>query len=252
HVDERSRREPARPHRVRGDPLPRVRPHGAVLERGARLRSGPADRGRVGHPARARRAHSAPLAPATRPAAAAPELDPPRPVRPGPGDRGRPPARPRRPQLPVAVRAGRGLRGPGGPRRQLVLRGPGRGLAAGAATLADASSRAKSKQKEMVRPATEDGTMTTPTKTPADAGEQQLFSATSFPEMYEQALVGALFDPWVALLLDDVALAPGDRLLDVACGTGIAARRARERLGEGATVVGVDVNPGMLGVARRV
>lgn len=94
--------------------------------------------------------------------------------------------------------------------------------------------------------------MTTPTKTPAAAGEQQLFSATSFPEMYEQALVGALFDPWVALLLDDVALAPGDRLLDVACGTGIAARRARERLGEGATVVGVDVNPGMLGVARRV
>ena len=78
-----------------------------------------------------------------------------------------------------------------------------------------------------------------------------LFSGLSFPDMYEQALVGPLFDPWVEPLLGDVHLAPGDRVLDVACGTGIVARRARERLGDAATVVGVDVNPQMLAVARR-
>lgn len=78
------------------------------------------------------------------------------------------------------------------------------------------------------------------------------FTSQSFPELYEQALVEPLFSPWADPLLDEVRLAPGDRVLDVACGTGIVARRARARLGAGGTVVGVDVNAGMLAVARRV
>ncbi len=78
------------------------------------------------------------------------------------------------------------------------------------------------------------------------------FAQSSFPEMYEQALVGPLFRPWVEPVLDAVGLAPGDRVLDVACGTGIVARLARERLGDAGRVVGVDLNPGMLTVARRV
>jgi ubiquinone/menaquinone biosynthesis C-methylase UbiE len=44
----------------------------------------------------------------------------------------------------------------------------------------------------------------------------------------------------------------GDSLLDVACGTGIAARIGRERLGPGARIVGVDAAPPMLAVARTV
>lgn len=83
-------------------------------------------------------------------------------------------------------------------------------------------------------------------------GEQQLFSQRSFPETYEQALVGPLFQPWVDSLLEDVELGPGDRVLDIACGTGIVARLAKERLGATGRVVGVDVNPQMLAVARRV
>lgn len=78
------------------------------------------------------------------------------------------------------------------------------------------------------------------------------FARSSFPEMYEQALVGPLFRPWAELILDDVQLTPGDRLLDVACGTGIVARLARERLGATGTVVGIDSSPAMLAVARRV
>jgi ubiquinone/menaquinone biosynthesis C-methylase UbiE len=75
---------------------------------------------------------------------------------------------------------------------------------------------------------------------------------TSFPEMYERWLVMPLFRPWAELTLDEVKLAPGDRVLDIACGTGIVARVARERLGNTGRVVGVDVSPDMLAVARTV
>ena len=74
----------------------------------------------------------------------------------------------------------------------------------------------------------------------------------SIPEIFEQGLVGPLFRPWVDPLLDEVRLATGDRVLDVACGTGIVARVARERLGGAAAIVGVDVSAPMLAVARRV
>jgi ubiquinone/menaquinone biosynthesis C-methylase UbiE len=72
----------------------------------------------------------------------------------------------------------------------------------------------------------------------------------SFPEMYERWLVEPLFRPWAELTLDEVNLSAGDRVLDIACGTGIVARLARKRLGVGAQVVGIDVSPDMLAVAR--
>lgn len=72
----------------------------------------------------------------------------------------------------------------------------------------------------------------------------------SGPDAYEAYLVPPMFAPWAERLLDRVDLAPADRVLDVACGTGIVARRAAARLGEAGTVVGVDVNEGMLHVAR--
>lgn len=71
----------------------------------------------------------------------------------------------------------------------------------------------------------------------------------SFPELYEQALVGPLFRPFAELLVGEAGLAPGARVLDIACGTGIVARLAAARVGP-ATVVGVDVSPPMLAVAR--
>jgi ubiquinone/menaquinone biosynthesis C-methylase UbiE len=86
----------------------------------------------------------------------------------------------------------------------------------------------------------------------SEGGIQRLFAQASFPEIYEQALVGPLFRPWVDPLLDDVELEPGRRVLDIACGTGIVARIAKERLGSTGTVVGVDLNPQMLVVARHM
>jgi ubiquinone/menaquinone biosynthesis C-methylase UbiE len=74
----------------------------------------------------------------------------------------------------------------------------------------------------------------------------------TFPEMYERHLVGALFRPWALALLDEVDWREGARVLDVACGTGIVARLARERVGPRALVAAVDVSAPMLEVARRM
>jgi SAM-dependent methyltransferase len=74
----------------------------------------------------------------------------------------------------------------------------------------------------------------------------------TFPQMYERWLVGPLFWPWAQITLEEIQLSPGDHVLDVACGTGIVARLARERLGGTGSVVGVDVSPDMLAVARAV
>lgn len=74
----------------------------------------------------------------------------------------------------------------------------------------------------------------------------------SFPEMYERWLAGPLFQPWAGITLDEVGLSPGDHCLDIACGTGVVARAAKERLGNSGKVVGVDISPDMLAVARAV
>lgn len=73
----------------------------------------------------------------------------------------------------------------------------------------------------------------------------------SMADMYERVLVDPLFRRFVDDLLLRAELAAGDRVLDVACGTGIVARVAQERLGPGARVVGVDPSAPMLEVARR-
>lgn len=70
----------------------------------------------------------------------------------------------------------------------------------------------------------------------------------SAAEVYEELFVPALFGQWAPVLLEAVGLRPGDRVLDVGCGTGVVAREARRR---GGRVTGVDVNEGMLAVARR-
>jgi ubiquinone/menaquinone biosynthesis C-methylase UbiE len=78
------------------------------------------------------------------------------------------------------------------------------------------------------------------------------FGQTSFPEVYESEIVGPLFRPFAELLLVDAAPTPGEHVLDIACGTGIVARLAKSRVGATGNVVGIDLNPAMLTVARRV
>ncbi len=71
----------------------------------------------------------------------------------------------------------------------------------------------------------------------------------SAPELYERYLVRAITALWAADLVERAAPRPGERVLDVACGTGIVARLAAQRIGTG-RVVGLDINSGMLAVAR--
>ena len=69
-------------------------------------------------------------------------------------------------------------------------------------------------------------------------------------ETYESYFVPAMFLPWSKLLLGHADLQSRHRVLDVACGTGIVARQAAPSVGAQGQVVGLDLNPVMLGVAR--
>lgn len=71
-------------------------------------------------------------------------------------------------------------------------------------------------------------------------------------ENYERFFVPAIGAPLANELIGIAALRPGERVLDVACGTGVATRLAAERVGNTGAVSGLDLNPGMLGVARSV
>jgi ubiquinone/menaquinone biosynthesis C-methylase UbiE len=69
-------------------------------------------------------------------------------------------------------------------------------------------------------------------------------------ESYERFFVPAIGAPLARDLVRLAALRPGERVLDVACGTGVVARLASREVGATGTVAGLDVNPGMLAVAR--
>jgi ubiquinone/menaquinone biosynthesis C-methylase UbiE len=69
-------------------------------------------------------------------------------------------------------------------------------------------------------------------------------------ESYERFFVPAIGEPLARDLVRRAALRPGERVLDVGCGTGVVARLAAREVGAAGTVAGLDVNPGMLAVAR--
>lgn len=72
------------------------------------------------------------------------------------------------------------------------------------------------------------------------------------PVNYERYFVPAIGKPVARDLISTADLKPGQQVLDVACGTGIVARLALPLVGEAGSVTGLDVNPGMLAVARSI
>src|SRR5262249_55891612 len=83
-------------------------------------------------------------------------------------------------------------------------------------------------------------------------GEQSGWQvAGTAPEMLERYIcpaVATAYEEFVAL----AALHGGERVLDVACGTGGVTRRVAEAVGAAGKVVGLDVNEAMLSMARTV
>jgi predicted RNA methylase len=60
------------------------------------------------------------------------------------------------------------------------------------------------------------------------------------PALYERFFVPAIGAPLAADLIRLAGLRPGERVLDVACGTGVVARLASQEVGATRTVAGVD------------
>ena len=70
-------------------------------------------------------------------------------------------------------------------------------------------------------------------------------------EIYDESFVPALFERWGPAIAEAAGVASGQRVLDVACGTGALTLAVAKQVGPTGTVFGLDPNPAMLAVARR-
>jgi len=69
-------------------------------------------------------------------------------------------------------------------------------------------------------------------------------------ELRERYSVRYFMGPWASGLVALAALQPGERVLDLACGTGLVTRLAAPEVSPAGHVTGLDINAGMLAVAR--
>jgi ubiquinone/menaquinone biosynthesis C-methylase UbiE/pimeloyl-ACP methyl ester carboxylesterase len=86
--------------------------------------------------------------------------------------------------------------------------------------------------------------------TPMSEATYDATFAKTAAESYERHFVPAIGRPVATELIEAADLRPGERVLDVACGTGIVTRLAADRVGPEGSVAGLDPNPAMLAVAR--
>ena len=82
--------------------------------------------------------------------------------------------------------------------------------------------------------------------------QHQIQTTTPPSEIYERFMVPAMFARWATILLELVAPQPGERVLDLACGTGIVARTVAPMVQPGGEVFGVDFNPAQIATARSI
>jgi ubiquinone/menaquinone biosynthesis C-methylase UbiE len=69
-------------------------------------------------------------------------------------------------------------------------------------------------------------------------------------QRYERILVPRILGPAARALVNRAAVQEGETVLDIGCGTGAAVRRAAGRVGLTGRVIGIDINPGMISVAK--
>lgn len=76
-------------------------------------------------------------------------------------------------------------------------------------------------------------------------------AAPSVAADYEEHLVPILFDRWAQTLVRIADPRTDERVLDIACGTGIVARTVAAGRASHERITGIDINPDMLAIARR-
>ena len=74
-------------------------------------------------------------------------------------------------------------------------------------------------------------------------------ASVSAMTIYAGEMVPRIFEPWGHVLLAELAVEPGEAVLDVACGPGSVTRLAAARSGPAGRVTGCDVSPAMLMIA---
>ena len=68
--------------------------------------------------------------------------------------------------------------------------------------------------------------------------------------VYERGFVPSLFEQWPPRIAEAIGLREGERVLDVACGTGVLTCECARRVGPSGAVTGIDIAESMLEVAR--
>lgn len=71
-------------------------------------------------------------------------------------------------------------------------------------------------------------------------------------EIYETVFLPAMMGEWAPRVIALAKPQPGERVLDVACGTGALTRVVAQSMGPNGRVVGLDLSPEMLSIARTI
>lgn len=69
-------------------------------------------------------------------------------------------------------------------------------------------------------------------------------------KVYDDVYLPALFQEWCPLAIQAAGIKTGDSVIDIACGTGALAIAVSEHVGPEGKTIGVDINEGMLNIAR--
>src|SRR5262249_26737811 len=149
-----------------------------------------------------------------------------------------------------AVHVRQHARGDAGDGRRDVRAGArGQDQVGGAADVSAQGRRGRASRAAVAGDHRRDGAAAVDTGARSPMEDAARFQGT-IPELYDRHLGPVIFEPYAADLATRVAAAMPCRLLEIACGSGIATARLRAALPAGCAIVATDLNDGMIACAR--